>query len=161
MNFFIWFLFCTLGCAVGASLASVLIREKLKKESGQQKLEREAERVGYADQIQDLRTKMTGVREEAKGYWDDLQVEKKNLGDSLKVSECIPDLKSRIGKLQDENRQYEQDKFTSLQIIDELKDELEEERKSLEDCMIFVQGSHYLPGRVVRDLMRQDKAHQS
>jgi flagellar motility protein MotE (MotC chaperone) len=116
MSFFIWFLFTVLGCAVGASITSVLIREKLKKESGQQKLEREAERVGYADQIQDLRTKMNGVREESKGYWDDLQEEQKTL---------------------------------------------EEERQSLEDCMIFVQGSPYLPGRVVRDLMRHEKEDPS
>lgn len=155
MDFFIWFLFCTLGCAVGASLTSVLIREKLKKESGQQKLEREAERVGYADQIQDLRSKMNGVREEAKGYWDDLQEEKKSRSAAEKSCECIPDLEGKIKRLTDENRQLEEEKFSFLQTIDDLNEELEEERKSLEDCMIFVQGSHYLPGRVVRDLMRQ------
>ena len=159
MNFFIWFLFCVLGCAVGASLTSVLIREKLKKESGQQKLEREAERVGYADQIQDLRVKINGVREEAKGYWEDLQVEEKNLQDALKVSEKIPDLESKVERLTAGNRQCEEEKFTYLQTIDDLHEELEEERKTLEDCLIFVQGSHYLPGRVVRDLMRQEKNH--
>lgn len=157
MDFFIWFLFCTLGCAIGASLTSVLIREKLKKESGQQKLEREAERVGYADQIQDLRTKMNGVREEAKGYWDELQEEKKNLEEALNSAACIPDLEAKITRLTDENKAYEEDKFNDQQTIEGLQEELEEERKSLEDCMIFVQGSHYLPGRVVRDLMRQEK----
>lgn len=161
MNFFIWFLFCGLGCAIGASVTSILIREKLKKESGQQKLEREAERVGYADQIQDLRTKMNGVREEAKGYWDELQEEKKKLQDAIATTECIPDLEGKITRLTEENKQYEEDKFTYLQTIDDLNDDLEEERKSLEDCLIFVQGSHYLPGRVVRDLMRQENAHQS
>jgi predicted RNase H-like nuclease (RuvC/YqgF family) len=160
MNFFIWFLFCVLGCAVGASLTSVLIREKLKKESGQQKLEQEAERVGYADQIQDLRTKINGVREEAKGYWDDLQDEKKKLQEALETSEKIPALESKVERLTAENKQYEEEKFTYLQTIDDLKEELEEERKSLEDCLIFVQGSHYLPGRVVRDLMRQTNDHQ-
>lgn len=161
MSFFIWFLFTALGCAIGASITSVLIREKLKKESSQQKLEREAERVGYADQIQDLRTKMNGVREESKGYWDDLQEEKKNLENALKMNEKIPELEDKILRLTNENRQYEEDKFANLQTIDELNDELEEERKSLEDCMIFVQGSHYLPGRVVRDLMRQEKEEPS
>lgn len=157
MDFFIWFLFCTLGCAIGASITSVLIREKLKKESGQQKLEREAERVGYADQIQDLRTKINGVREEAKGYWDELQEEKKTREDADKSCECIPGLEGKIDRLTANNRQLEEEKFTHLESIEELKDELEEERKSLEDCMIFVQGSHYLPGRVVRDLMRQSE----
>jgi gas vesicle protein len=157
MDFFIWFLFCLLGSAIGASLTSVLIREKLKKESGQQKLEREAERVGYADQIQDLRTKMNGVREEAKGYWDELQEEKKNLEDALKSAECIPDLEAKITRLADENKAYEEDKFNDQQTIEGLQEDLDEERKSLEDCMIFVQGSHYLPGRVVRDLMRQEQ----
>ncbi len=161
MNFFIWFLFCALGCAVGASLTSVLIREKLKKDSGQQKLEREAERVGYADQIQDLRTKMNGVREESKGYWEELQAEKKSLITAEKITECIPEFESKIEKLTADKAQCEEDRFNALQAVDELKEELEEEKKSLEDCMIFVQGSHYLPGRVVRDLMRQEKVHSS
>lgn len=156
MSFFIGFLFVTLGCAIGASITSVLIREKLKKESGQQKLEMDAERVGYTDQIHDLRTKINGVREEAKGYWDELQEEKKNLGEALKISEKIPELVEKVERLIGENKQHEEDKFSYLQTIDDLNDKLEDERKSLEDCMIFVQGSHYLPGRVVRDLMRQE-----
>lgn len=159
MDFFIWFLFCALGCAVGASVTSVLIREKLKKDSEQQGLEREAERVGYADQIQDLRSKMNSVREEAKGYWDDLQAEKESRAGAEKSCECIPDLEGKIARLTDDNRHLEEEKFAHLQAIDDLQDELEEERKSIEDCMIFVQGSHYLPGRVVRDLIRQEKVN--
>ncbi len=159
MDFFIWFLFCVLGCAVGASVTSVLIREKLKKDSDQQGLEREAERVGYADQIQDLRSKVNSVREEAKGYWDELQAEKEGRAGAEKSCECIPDLETKIVRLIDDNKHLEEEKFVFLQTIDDLKDELEEERKAIEDCMIFVQGSHYLPGRVVRDLMRQEKVN--
>ncbi len=36
---------------------------------------------------------------------------------------------------------------------EELREELAAERLSLEESLIFVEGSHYLPGRVVRNLI--------
>lgn len=35
----------------------------------------------------------------------------------------------------------------------ELTEQLAEEKRSLDECIIFVEGSHYLPGRVVRNLI--------
>lgn len=58
---------------------------------------------------------------------------------------------AEIGKLNEE--------LTSQQRqIDQRNEELAEEKNSLEECLIFVEGSHYLPGRVVRDLIGNNLA---
>ncbi len=155
MDVFVWILFALMGGGVGAGLTSFLIREKIRKEGEQEKLEREAERLGLSDQIQELKVKMNGVREEGKRYWDQLQDEKKKCGEAEKNILIIPGLEKNIAQQKEQIAELTQQRDECESKFSGLEEALAKEKQDFEDCLIFVHGSHFLPGSVVRNLMRQ------
>lgn len=160
MDIFVWILFALMGGAVGAGLTSFLLRERIRKEGEQEKLEREAERLGLADQIQELKVKMNGVREEGKRYWDQLQDEKKKCAEAEKKILIIPGLEKNIERQKDQLAEITQQRDECEAKVSGLEEALAREKQDFEDCLIFVHGSHFLPGSVVRNIMRQS-AEQS
>jgi peptidoglycan hydrolase CwlO-like protein len=160
MDFFVWVLFTVLGGAVGAGVTSMLIKERLAKEEEQKELERQTERLGFSEQLEDLRNKMSDIREEGKGYWEELQERKKEcreLGEQVKI---IPDLEEKVTSQRQKNDALEQEKNDLQFKVQELEENLALEKEAIKDCLIFVQGSHYLPGSVVLDMMKQAHIHK-
>ncbi|MFH7319363.1 hypothetical protein ACHHRT_01995 [Desulfurivibrio sp. D14AmB] len=70
----------------------------------------------------------------------------------------IPPLTADLERKEEElrTRQREIETLTAARIS--LEEELAAEKKSLAECLIFVEGSHYLPGRVVRNLIASNRA---
>ena len=155
MDVFLWIFFTLVGAGVGAGLTSYLMREKLRKEGEQEKLEREAERLGLSDQIQEMKVKMNGVREEGKRYWDQLQDEKKKCSEAEKKIERIPGLENDIERLREQVKEATEQRDECESRFAELEEALAKEKKDFEECLIFVQGGHFLPGSVVRTIMNQ------
>ena len=155
MDIFIWILFALLGGGIGAGAATFLIREKTRKEGEQEKLEREAERLALADQIQELKLKMNSVREEGKRYWDQLQDEKKRCEEAEKKILLIPGLEKNIERQKEQLAEITKERDECEAKFTELEAALAREKQDFEDCLIFVHGSHFLPGSVVRNIMRQ------
>lgn len=160
MDFFVWVLFTVLGGAVGAGVTSMLIKDKLAKEEEQKEIERQTERLGFAEQLEDMRNKMSDVREEGKQYWEELQEKKKECRTLQEQVETIPGLEKTIATLRTKNEALEQEKNEYLFKAQELEEDLALEKEMIKDCLIFVQGSHYLPGSVVQNLMKQAKLHK-
>ena len=157
MDFFVWVLFTVLGGSIGAGVTSMLIKERLAKEEEQKESELEKERLGFADQLEDLRNKMSGVREEGKEYWEKLQEKIKECRGLEEQAQTIPSLEEKIESLNEKNNTLEQEKKDFVAKVTKLEEDLALEKEKINDCLIFVQGSHYLPGTVVQDIMSQAK----
>ena len=121
-------------------------------------MEREAERLGLADQIQELKVKLNGVREEGKRYWDQLQDEKKKCAEAEKKILIIPGLEKNIERQKEQLQEITKQRDECEAKFSELEEALAREKQDFEDCLIFVHGSHFLPGSVVRNIMRQSSA---
>lgn len=161
MDFFVWALFTVLGGSLGALVTSKTIKNKLAKEEEQKELERQTERLGFADQLEGMRNKMSAVREEGKEYWEQLQAKIKECRLFEEQAKTLPGLEENIISLRKNNDALEQHKKDLLAKVQEAEEALDIEKKVLEDCLIFVKGSHFLPGSVVQDMMEQAKKHTS
>lgn len=64
----------------------------------------------------------------------------------------IPGLESSLAQKEAELARRQQEIATLNREQSRLAAALAEEKRSLDECIIFVEGSHYLPGRVVRNL---------
>jgi predicted RNase H-like nuclease (RuvC/YqgF family) len=157
MDFFVWVLFTVLGGSVGAAVTSMLIKEKLAKEEEQKEIEWQTERLGFTEQLEDMRNKMSDVREEGKQYWEKLEEKKKECRERELQVENIPGLEENVASLRKNNEVLGQEKNDCFIKIQDLEEDLALEKEVIKDCLIFVQGSHYLPGSVVQDLMKQAK----
>ena len=153
MDIFIWLLFTLIGGAVGAGGTSVFIKNRLQKEKEHEMLERDAEREGHKEQLQDIKDKMNNYREEGKKYYEDLQNETKKLLIAQEEVSTIPDLEKQIAV---QKEQLFESKKAQDQLVKDLarsQNELAAEKQSFAESLIFVHGCHYLPGYVVKDLM--------
>lgn len=110
MDFFVWVLFTVLGGAVGAGITSMLIKERLAKEEEQKELDRQSERLGFSDQLEDMRNKMSDVREEGKHYWEELQQKNKECRELKEQVESISGLEENIASLRTKSETLEQEK---------------------------------------------------
>lgn len=161
MDFFVWVLFTILGGAVGAGVTSMLIKQRLVKEEEARELALQNERLAFTEQLDDLRNKMSEVREEGKGYWQALEDKKKECRKLAEEVEKSAGLEESIALLRTKNATLEQEKNDYLFKVQDLEQELAMEKEVINDCLIFVQGSHYIPGSVVQDLMNQAKKQQA
>ncbi|MCB2181481.1 MAG: hypothetical protein KQH63_05620 [Desulfobulbaceae bacterium] len=155
MDFFIWFLFLVLGVALGSGTAAYFLRSRDKQETEHAKNGYEAQVESLNNQLRDLRTKMDSARDESKRYWDELQTEKKYRKEADEKVTVIPGLKSDVETKDKNIRELRQENADLKESLDAIEKELNDERQSFKECLIFVQGSHYLPAGVVRDMMRQ------
>ena len=160
MDFFVWVLFTVLGGAIGAGVTSMLIKERLAKEEEQREAEIKAERLSFSEQLEDLRGKMSDVREEGKEYWEDLQKKIKECRKLEEQVDSIPELEENLSSLRKKSDDLEKEKNEYMFKAQELEEDLALEKEAIKDCLVFVQGSHYLPGSVVQDIMKQAHSHQ-
>ena len=82
----------------------------------------------------------------------------RTLGEVQLDNAKIPKLEEALRKQEAEMAAVQQQLDSLAASRDNLAQELEEEKRSLEECVIFVEGSHYLPGRVVRGLVAAARA---
>lgn len=157
MDFFVWLLFTLLGGAVGAGITSMLIKKRLVKEEEQKEIERQTAHLGFTEQLEALRNRMSEIREEGRQYWEELQEKTKECRKLKEQVMMIADLEENIASLRTRNTVLEQEKNSCLVNVQELEEALALEKEAIKEALFFVQGSHYLPGSVVQDLMRQAK----
>jgi predicted RNase H-like nuclease (RuvC/YqgF family) len=160
MDFFVWLLFTVLGGAVGAGVTSMVIKERLAKEEEQREIERQTGQLAVAEQLEDMRKKMGDVREEGKQYWEKLQEKIQQCRALEEQAKKVAGLEENIAALRTKNETLAQEKNEYLLKVRELEEDLAREKEVINECLIFVQGSHYLPGSVVLNLMRQEKMHK-
>lgn len=73
----------------------------------------------------------------------------------------IPELEKKLAVKEDELADLNRIREELLAEQEELTARLAEEKRSLDESLIFVEGSHYLPGRVVRNLIETQKYKES
>ncbi len=157
MDIFIWILLFILGCALGSGVTALILRNREWQENEHVKKGYAAEIEKLNVQLAEVKTKLQGARDEGKGYWDELQEVTKSCREAEESIKVIPGLEEKLqSKLQDVALLSTKNSDL-LEIQDKLEKEIEEERKSFEESLIFVQGSHYLPANVVRNMMRQQQ----
>jgi len=154
MDFFIWFLFLALGAAVGSGTAAYLLRNRGKQESEQAKNGYEEQVNSLNSQLRDVKAKMDSVRDESKRYWDELQSEKRQRHEAEEKIKVIPGLESMLQELKQQVAELLEQNTGLKNSLAQVEEELADERRSFQDSLIFVQGSHYLPASVVRNMMR-------
>jgi predicted RNase H-like nuclease (RuvC/YqgF family) len=157
MDFFIWFLFLVLGVAAGSGGTAYFLRNKEKQESEQTKNGFEEQINALNNQIRDLKAKMESIRDEGKRYWDELQLEKKLRQETEEKVKVIPGLESRLHDKEEQVAALVRENDELKISLETAVRELAEERKSFQESLIYVQGNHYLPAGVVRNLMRQQE----
>lgn len=157
MDFFIWFLFLALGAAVGSGSAAYLLRNRGKQESEQTKNGYEEQINSLNSQLRDVKAKMDSVRDEGKRYWDELQFEKKQRHEAEEKIKVIPGLESMLQEKKQQVAELIEHNTGLKNSLTEAEKQLSDERRSFQDILIFVQGGHYLPASVVRNMMRQKK----
>lgn len=157
MDFFVWLLFTLLGGAVGAGTTSMLVKKRLVKEEEQKEIERQTAHLGFTEQLEALRNRMSEIREEGRQYWEELQEKAKECRKLKEQVKMIADLEENIASLRTRHTVLEQEKKEYIVTVRELEEALALEKEAVKEALFFVQGSHYLPGSVVLDLMRQAK----
>ncbi len=155
MEIFIWILLFILGSALGSGVTAYVLRNRDWQENEHVKNGYAAEIEALNAQLSELKTKLQGARDEGKGYWDELQDVKKSCWEAEEKVKVIPGLEAKL-----QNREKDLSELRTLNaelkdVNEKLEKELDDERKSFEESLIFVQGSHYLPAGVVRSMMRQ------
>lgn len=155
MDFFIWFLFFALGAAVGSGTAAYLLRNRGKQESEQTKNGYEEQVNSLNSQLRDVKAKVDSLRDESKRYWDELQFEKKQRQEAEEKIKVIPGLESMLQERKQQVAELIEQNTGLKNSLAQVEKELSDDRRSFQDSLIFVQGSHYLPASVVRNMMRQ------
>lgn len=157
MDIFVWILLFVLGCALGSGVTALVVRNRDWQENEHVKNGYAAEIKGLNTQLGEVKTKLQGSRDEGKGYWDELQELKKSCREAEEKVKVIPGLEAKLQSKEQDVVELSA-KIRGMQKIQgKLEKEIEEERKSFEGSLIFVQGSHYLPASVVRSMMRQQQ----
>ncbi|MBI5557852.1 MAG: hypothetical protein HY885_09460 [Deltaproteobacteria bacterium] len=157
MDLFIWFLFLALGAAIGSGVAAYFLRNRDKQESEQAKNDYENQVNSLNTQLRDVKAKMDSVRDEGKRYWDELQLEKKLRIEAEEKIKVIPGLEARLQEKEQNVKGLVEENAGLKNSLAGVEKELSDERLYFKDCLIFVQGSHYLPAGVVRNMMRQQE----
>ncbi|MFU8819411.1 MAG: hypothetical protein ACNA74_06800 [Desulfurivibrio sp.] len=103
----------------------------------------------HADLSQLLETTHVEYRE----LVNQLRESERKLADAAAENRRIPKLTSELERKEAELRALRREIETLTAARTDLEQQLAEEQSSLEECLIFVEGSHYLPGRVVRNLI--------
>lgn len=107
--------------------------------------EKETALAAGREQIATLEADLTAARGRHRELEEQLAAEAEKRAAVEAVNGRIPELEAAIAKLTAEKEEREER-------LAALEQEIEEEKRSLQECLIFVEGSHYLPGKVVRNL---------
>lgn len=137
MDFFIWILLVIIGCALGSGVTTLMLRNRGWEGNEHVENGYAAEIKALNVQLDEMKTKLQAARDEGKGYWDELQEVTKNCRKAEERVKLIPALEEKLkGKEQDVALLSRQNR--ELQDVQEsLEKEIEEERKSFEENLIF------------------------
>ena len=105
---------------------------------------------------------LVAVREEVAVLQSNLAEETRRLAEAEELNQKLPVLEKAVADRQAALAQLQTEKSELADAVDGLKAKIVEERKAFEDGLVYVQGSHYLPASVVRNLTsRQNVAEES
>ena len=105
---------------------------------------------------------LLSVREEVAVLETRLAEEERQLAEARELNKKLPILEKAVADRQASLEQLQAEKGELATVVDGLKAKIVEERKAFEDGLVYVQGSHYLPASVVRNLTsRQAMAEES
>lgn len=105
------------------------------------------------------RLSLVAAREEVAVLQNRLTEESRQLAEAQELNKKLPVLEKTIADRQDSLARVQEEKEELVKVVDGLKARIDEERKAFEDGLVYVQGSHYLPASVVRNLTsRQEMA---
>lgn len=115
-----------------------------------------AELAGLRESSQ---AELVAAREEVAVLQNRLTEESRQLAEAQELNKKLPVLEKTIADRQDSLARVQEEKEELVKVVDGLKARIDEERKAFEDGLVYVQGSHYLPASVVRNLTsRQEMA---
>lgn len=114
---------------------------------------REAELAAAGRRIADLAEELRLSNQQLRTMLQQVQDAERRLHQDEMERARIPGLEKELAAGAEEIARLRQTISGLEQERSRLEQELAEERDSLDQSVIFVQGSHYLPGRVVRNLM--------
>lgn len=121
--------------------------------AGKKNIDELEERLAAAaQQIASLAGELQNSNRQFREITQQIRDIEQQLHHSQRELDRIPGLESNLAQQEVElnRRQGEIDRLRGA--ISALEAQLAEEKRSLDECIIFVEGSHYLPGRVVRNL---------
>lgn len=118
--------------------------------------QREAELAAKEDKLGSLAGALEDVRRQCRDMEQRLQENGRKLSLVEAVNARIPELEAALDRKEADLQSLRQEASALAARNGGLEKELEEERRSLQDCLIFVEGTHYLPGKVVRHLTGSD-----
>ena len=103
-------------------------------------------------QLAALNADFVAAREEVAGLKSHLEDEARQLAESRELNNKLPVLEKSVADQQDTIVQLQVEKSDLAGVVADLEAKIVEERKTFEEGLVFVQGSHYLPASVVRNL---------
>ena len=95
---------------------------------------------------------LVAVREEVAVLQTRLSEESRQLAEARELNQNLPVLEKAVADRQAAIAQLQAEKGDLANVVDGLQVKIVEERKVYEDGLVYVQGSHYLPASVVRNL---------
>jgi len=120
----------------------------------------------HASALKAVREQLAAAAETVDRLKERLHEEERKLAEAQALTKRLPDLEKLTADqqaaiarltadLQTAREQQEADRQEAAEIISGLKVRLVEERKAFDGAMVYVQGGHYLPASVVRNLTRR------
>lgn len=122
--------------------------------SQQQEIERrEQEITTLRERITSLTATLEGSHQDFRALSRHLEENQLQLKQITAENDKIPELENKLHQQETETARLRQQVTAAEQQRRALEEELATAHGELEECLIYVEGSHYLPGRVVRDLL--------
>ncbi|MDA8164390.1 MAG: hypothetical protein M0017_05085 [Desulfobacteraceae bacterium] len=114
--------------------------------------ETESALAAGSGKIAALEQELAGVRDQKQGLEAQLAAETRKLGVVQTLNGRIPTLEGILAGKEEAIAQLTAEKNALHERVAALLAEIEEEKRSLQETLYFVEGRHYLPGKVVRNL---------
>ncbi|MDH4322071.1 MAG: hypothetical protein OEV73_11325 [Desulfobulbaceae bacterium] len=102
------------------------------------------------------RVELAAAREEVATLQNRLADDGRQLAEALALNKQLPVLEKAVADRDASIAQLQAEKTELAGVVEELQAKIVKERKSFDDGLVYVQGRHYLPASVVRNLTRHD-----
>jgi DNA repair exonuclease SbcCD ATPase subunit len=125
---------------------------------GVQLSEQRATLADREQNVKKLEEELAGMRRQNSELENRLHEEGRKLSQAVAASARIPELEAALAESESLVERLKDELSDIRHRAARLEEELAEEKESLQNDLVFVQGGHYLPGRVVRNLTRRERS---
>ncbi len=98
------------------------------------------------------RAELAAAREEVAALQNRIADEGRQLAEALALNKQLPVLEKAVADRDASIARLQAEKTELAGVVEELQAKIVKERKSFDDGLVYVQGRHYLPASVVRNL---------